>query len=40
MENLINGAWAAGAKLGQNVNPSNLADVIGDRTSIRPTWPT
>jgi aldehyde dehydrogenase (NAD+) len=30
MENLINGAWAAGAKLGQNVNPSNLADVIGD----------
>jgi aldehyde dehydrogenase (NAD+) len=30
MENLINGAWAAGAKSGQNVNPSNLADVIGD----------
>jgi len=31
-DNLINGEWVAGAKYAPNVNPSNLADVIGDYT--------
>jgi len=29
-DNLINGQWVAGAKYAPNINPSNLADVIGD----------
>ena len=29
-DNLINGQWVAGAKYTPNINPSNLADVIGD----------
>ena len=28
--NLINGQWVAGSSTSANVNPSNLADVIGD----------
>ncbi|MDB5895063.1 MAG: aldehyde dehydrogenase family protein [Rhodoferax sp.] len=31
-DNLINGEWVAGAKYAPNVNPSNLADIIGDYT--------
>ncbi len=31
-DNLINGEWVAGTKYAPNVNPSNLADVIGDYT--------
>ena len=29
-DNLINGQWVAGARYAPNINPSNLADVIGD----------
>jgi len=29
-DNLINGQWVAGASYTPNINPSNLADVIGD----------
>jgi len=29
-DNLIDGAWAAGTAYGQNINPGNLADVIGE----------
>ena len=29
-DNLINGQWVAGASYAPNINPSNLADVIGD----------
>jgi len=29
-DNLINGQWIAGAKYAPNINPSNIADVIGD----------
>ena len=29
-DNFINGQWVAGASYSPNVNPSNLADVIGD----------
>lgn len=29
-DNLINGQWTAGATYAPNINPSNLADVIGD----------
>jgi acyl-CoA reductase-like NAD-dependent aldehyde dehydrogenase len=28
--NLINGQWVAGSTTSVNINPSNLADVIGD----------
>ncbi|MDP2254630.1 MAG: aldehyde dehydrogenase family protein, partial [Polaromonas sp.] len=31
-DNLINGQWIAGAKYAPNINPSNVADVIGDYT--------
>ncbi|NDP40917.1 MAG: aldehyde dehydrogenase family protein, partial [Rhodoferax sp.] len=31
-DNLINGQWIAGAKYAPNINPSNMADVIGDYT--------
>jgi len=31
-DNLINGAWVAGARYTPNVNPSNLSDVIGEYT--------
>ena len=31
-DNLINGQWVAGAKYAPNINPSNIADVIGDYT--------
>jgi acyl-CoA reductase-like NAD-dependent aldehyde dehydrogenase len=31
-DNLINGQWVAGAAYTPNINPSNLADVIGDYT--------
>ena len=31
-DNLINGAWVAGTRYAPNVNPSNLADVIGEYT--------
>jgi aldehyde dehydrogenase (NAD+) len=31
-DNLINGQWVAGAAYTPNVNPSNIADVIGDYT--------
>ncbi len=31
-DNLINGQWVAGEKYTPNINPSNLADVIGDYT--------
>jgi acyl-CoA reductase-like NAD-dependent aldehyde dehydrogenase len=31
-DNLINGQWIAGAKYAPNINPSNIADVIGDYT--------
>lgn len=31
-DNLINGQWVAGTKYGPNINPSNIADVIGDYT--------
>ncbi|MDB5879624.1 MAG: aldehyde dehydrogenase family protein [Variovorax sp.] len=34
-DNLINGEWVAGAKYALNVNPSNLADIIGDYTQAR-----
>jgi acyl-CoA reductase-like NAD-dependent aldehyde dehydrogenase len=29
-DNLINGAWVAGASYSPNINPSNLSDVLGD----------
>ncbi|HEY5582656.1 MAG TPA: aldehyde dehydrogenase family protein, partial [Rhodoferax sp.] len=31
-DNLINGQWIAGAHYAPNLNPSNIADVIGDYT--------
>jgi len=31
-DNLINGQWVAGANYAPNINPSNIADVIGDYT--------
>ena len=31
-DNLINGEWLAGASYSPNLNPSNLADVIGQYT--------
>ncbi|WP_394790828.1 aldehyde dehydrogenase family protein [Rhodoferax sp.] len=31
-DNFINGAWVAGANYAPNINPSNLADVIGEYT--------
>ena len=31
-DNFINGAWVAGASYAPNINPSNLADVIGEYT--------
>ncbi len=31
-DNLINGQWVAGAAYTPNINPSNIADVIGDYT--------
>ncbi len=31
-DNFINGQWVAGASYAPNINPSNLADVIGDYT--------
>src|SRR5450830_588213 len=31
-DNLINGQWVAGAHYAPNINPSNIADVIGDYT--------
>ncbi|MDO8778513.1 MAG: aldehyde dehydrogenase family protein [Burkholderiaceae bacterium] len=31
-DNLINGQWVAGANYTPNINPSNVADVIGDYT--------
>ena len=30
--NLIAGSWATGADVNQNINPSNLADVVGEYT--------
>lgn len=29
-DNLINGQWVAAGQYTPNINPSNLADVIGD----------
>ena len=31
-DNLINGQWLAGNSYSPNLNPSNLADVIGEYT--------
>jgi aldehyde dehydrogenase (NAD+) len=31
-DNLIGGQWVAGAQYGKNINPSNLADVVGEYT--------
>ncbi|MEY2953970.1 MAG: hypothetical protein RLZZ401_2057 [Pseudomonadota bacterium] len=32
MNNFINGEWLAGAGYAPNLNPSNLADVVGEYT--------